>query len=200
MKIRPVGAKLFPCGRTDRHDEANNHISQFLERAWKVLQGNGLEGVHRLYVVQGRVHCALFSDRQRTYSRTFFVVYSNYFPGHFRNGAFKLFQSFLSVLLEFPQLIESGGFHRGGPSTPVFWDWTLRSWTLRNVGSRSPSDAASHSGTRESSTYAGLSVQKWGLAWPRAKLLSRMHKMPVMNSGLERSGCEFLSIYRRISG
>jgi len=173
MKIRPVGAKFFRAnGRTDRHDEANNHISQFLESAWRVLQGNRLEGVHRLYVVQGRVHCALFSERLRTYSRTLFIVYSNYFPGQFRNSTFKLFHSFLSVLLELPQLIEFGGFHSGGPSTPVFWDWTLRGWVLRNVGIRSPSDEASLSGTRESWTYASLSLQKWGLAWPRAKLLS----------------------------
>ena len=32
MKIRPVGAELFPAyGRTYRHDEANGHFSQFGE-------------------------------------------------------------------------------------------------------------------------------------------------------------------------
>jgi len=50
MKIRPVGAELFrSCGRadkqrykqTDRHAEANSRFSQFLERAWKDLNGNG---------------------------------------------------------------------------------------------------------------------------------------------------------------
>ena len=192
-------SQVVPCGRTDRHDEANNHISLFLERAWKVLQRNRLEGVYRLYVVQRRVHCALFSERPRNYYHTFFIVYSDYFPGQFRNSAFKLCHIFLSIPLELPQLIEFG-FHSGGPSTPVFWEWNLRSWVLRNVGSRSPSDAASLPGTRGSSTYAGLSLQKWGLAWPRAKLLSRMDKTPVLNSGLEGSGCEFLRIYRRISG
>jgi hypothetical protein len=35
-------------------------------------------------------------------------------------------------------------------------------------------------------------VQKRGLVWPRAKLLSHIHKMLVSNSGLELSGCEFL--------
>jgi len=30
MKIRPVGAQLFPADRrTDRHDEANSRFSQF---------------------------------------------------------------------------------------------------------------------------------------------------------------------------
>jgi hypothetical protein len=30
MKIRPVGAELFHAeGQTDRHDEANSHLSQF---------------------------------------------------------------------------------------------------------------------------------------------------------------------------
>jgi len=54
MKIRPVAAELFHAdGRTDRHDEANNHILQFLELARKGLQGKRLEGVCRLYVVQG---------------------------------------------------------------------------------------------------------------------------------------------------
>ena len=34
MKIYPVGAELFHAdGRTDRHDEANSHFSQFCERA-----------------------------------------------------------------------------------------------------------------------------------------------------------------------
>jgi len=33
MKIRPVGAELFPCGRTDRHDEVNSSFSQFCERS-----------------------------------------------------------------------------------------------------------------------------------------------------------------------
>jgi hypothetical protein len=34
MKIRPVGAQLFHTdGRKDRHDEANNHFSQFYEGA-----------------------------------------------------------------------------------------------------------------------------------------------------------------------
>ena len=34
MKIRPVGAELFHAGgRTDRHDEAHNRVSQFCERA-----------------------------------------------------------------------------------------------------------------------------------------------------------------------
>jgi len=34
MKIRPVGVELFHAdGRTDRHDEANSHFSQFCERA-----------------------------------------------------------------------------------------------------------------------------------------------------------------------
>ena len=32
MKIRPVVAELFHAdGRTNRHDEANNYISQFCE-------------------------------------------------------------------------------------------------------------------------------------------------------------------------
>ena len=35
MKIRPVGAELFHAdGRTDRHNEANSHFSQFCERAY----------------------------------------------------------------------------------------------------------------------------------------------------------------------
>jgi len=34
MLNRPVGAELFhPDGRTDRHDEANSHSSQFFKRA-----------------------------------------------------------------------------------------------------------------------------------------------------------------------
>jgi len=34
MKIRPVGVELFHAdGRTDRHDEANSHFSQFFESA-----------------------------------------------------------------------------------------------------------------------------------------------------------------------
>jgi len=38
MRIRPVGAELFHAGgrtdiQTDRHDEANSHLSQFCERA-----------------------------------------------------------------------------------------------------------------------------------------------------------------------
>ena len=35
MKIRPVGAELFPAdnGRTDRYDDANNRFQQFWERA-----------------------------------------------------------------------------------------------------------------------------------------------------------------------
>jgi len=33
MKIRPMVAQLFQAdGRTDRHDEANDHFSQFCER------------------------------------------------------------------------------------------------------------------------------------------------------------------------
>jgi len=36
MKIRPVGTALFHMDRrTDRHDEANSHFSQFCERAWE---------------------------------------------------------------------------------------------------------------------------------------------------------------------
>jgi hypothetical protein len=36
MKIRPVGAELFHVDeRSDRHDEANNRIPQFRERAQK---------------------------------------------------------------------------------------------------------------------------------------------------------------------
>jgi hypothetical protein len=36
MKIRPVGRELFHAdGQTDKHDEANSHISQFCERALK---------------------------------------------------------------------------------------------------------------------------------------------------------------------
>ena len=31
MKIHPVGDEFFPCGRTDRHEKANSHISQFFE-------------------------------------------------------------------------------------------------------------------------------------------------------------------------
>jgi len=27
------GSRVVPCGRTDRHDEANNRFSQFCERA-----------------------------------------------------------------------------------------------------------------------------------------------------------------------
>jgi hypothetical protein len=27
------GSRTVPCGRTDRHDEANSHFSQFCERA-----------------------------------------------------------------------------------------------------------------------------------------------------------------------
>ena len=39
MKIRPVGAELFPVyGQTDRRDEANSRFSQFCERAWKYHQ------------------------------------------------------------------------------------------------------------------------------------------------------------------
>jgi hypothetical protein len=33
MKIRPVGSRVVPSGRTDRHDEANGRFSQFCERA-----------------------------------------------------------------------------------------------------------------------------------------------------------------------
>jgi hypothetical protein len=34
IKIRPVGAELFHADRrTDGHDEANSHFSQFRERA-----------------------------------------------------------------------------------------------------------------------------------------------------------------------
>jgi len=36
MRIRPVGAKLLQAdGRTDRHDDANRHFSQFCESAKK---------------------------------------------------------------------------------------------------------------------------------------------------------------------
>jgi hypothetical protein len=43
-KIRPVGAGLFHTdGRTDRHDEANSHLSQFWERAEKRDTGNKRE-------------------------------------------------------------------------------------------------------------------------------------------------------------
>jgi hypothetical protein len=33
IKIRPVGDREVPCGRTDRHDEANSRFSKFCERA-----------------------------------------------------------------------------------------------------------------------------------------------------------------------
>jgi hypothetical protein len=33
MKIRVVGAEFFRYGRTDGHDEANSHLSQFCECA-----------------------------------------------------------------------------------------------------------------------------------------------------------------------
>jgi len=33
MKIRPVGTLLFPCGQTDKHDEANRRFEKFCERA-----------------------------------------------------------------------------------------------------------------------------------------------------------------------
>jgi len=33
MKIRPVGAEIFPCGRTERHDEADGRFSHFCESA-----------------------------------------------------------------------------------------------------------------------------------------------------------------------
>ena len=32
IKMRPVGAESIPCGRTDRHGEANGRISQVYER------------------------------------------------------------------------------------------------------------------------------------------------------------------------
>jgi len=37
MKIRPVGAELF---RTDRHDEANSHFSQFCDTPTNELHNN----------------------------------------------------------------------------------------------------------------------------------------------------------------
>ena len=30
MKIRQVGEELFPCGQTDKHDEANSRFSNIL--------------------------------------------------------------------------------------------------------------------------------------------------------------------------
>jgi hypothetical protein len=39
MNLRPVGAELFHAeGQTDRHDEANNRILQFCERAQNALR------------------------------------------------------------------------------------------------------------------------------------------------------------------
>ena len=35
IKIRIVGSRVVPCGRTDGHDEANSRFSQFCERAKK---------------------------------------------------------------------------------------------------------------------------------------------------------------------
>ena len=35
MKILPVGAQFYAEGKTDRHDEARSHVSQFCERAEK---------------------------------------------------------------------------------------------------------------------------------------------------------------------
>jgi len=35
MKIRPMGVRVVPCGRTDRHDEANRQFSKFYESAYK---------------------------------------------------------------------------------------------------------------------------------------------------------------------
>ena len=38
MKIHPVEAELFHAdGRTDRHDEANNHVPKFREHAKKIV-------------------------------------------------------------------------------------------------------------------------------------------------------------------
>ena len=37
MKIRLVGGRIVPCGRTGRHDEANSGFSQFFERAKKII-------------------------------------------------------------------------------------------------------------------------------------------------------------------
>jgi hypothetical protein len=46
LKIRLVGAELFHAfGRTDRHDEANSHFSQFCERVQKALSSNELVSV-----------------------------------------------------------------------------------------------------------------------------------------------------------
>jgi len=32
-----TGSRVFPCGRTDRHDEVNSSFSQFCESAWKPI-------------------------------------------------------------------------------------------------------------------------------------------------------------------
>jgi len=41
IKIRPVGSELFhACGRTDKHDEANSHFSNFA-KASKSVKGKG---------------------------------------------------------------------------------------------------------------------------------------------------------------
>jgi hypothetical protein len=35
MKNSATGKRVVPCGRTDRHDEANSRFSQLCERDWK---------------------------------------------------------------------------------------------------------------------------------------------------------------------
>jgi hypothetical protein len=33
------GSRVVPCGRTDKHDEANSRFSRFYESAWKSISG-----------------------------------------------------------------------------------------------------------------------------------------------------------------
>ena len=40
-----IWSRVIPCGRTDRHDEANSHFSQFCERVQKALSSNELISV-----------------------------------------------------------------------------------------------------------------------------------------------------------
>jgi len=41
MKIRLVGYELFPCGQTDRHEEANSCSSQISRTLLKIVDVTG---------------------------------------------------------------------------------------------------------------------------------------------------------------
>jgi len=66
IKIRPDGAELFlrMDVRTDRHDVANNILSQFYEIAYKSQYSNTKHEIHKLFKLeQRRVRTTIPHDR-----------------------------------------------------------------------------------------------------------------------------------------